>query len=120
MDLIIDDIAIPFYHKVVKSIWIHQIYIKMRRYLSISKDKKHVMLNNNADDDIANETTNDIIIKTNYIIKNFVSENYLYVIINQYIVENENKFDKIENNNDFLLKYIVEFIKKKILRSVRK
>lgn len=102
---IIDNRTIDYVIKLIKSVFIPTFYERLHKYLYFDKTKENIIIRKNSQED--NEENN--IIKTNFIIKNFINPNDVSKFLFKYF-KKKNTFLGIEELiNDFNA-YIINII----------
>ncbi|AYV76961.1 MAG: hypothetical protein Barrevirus5_20 [Barrevirus sp.] len=110
---ILNDQIIDFYGRIIRKVWIQDIYKVVNSYISIDKSNNIYLGKPNNKDNKDNK-----IIKVNFIIDKFANRSTIYNVLNQFQERISNK--KINNFNEELKKYYIEYVIDKIKTTLAK
>lgn len=108
---VINDQLIDFYSNVIKKEWIRYIYPHVAKYIYV--DNKNIYIKENTDDINENKVE-----KINYFNKKFNTKQIIYKVLNSYIEDNKSIWDDIQDHNDNIKYYYIEYIINKIKNTI--
>lgn len=113
---IIDNRTIDFVIKIIKLEYINIFYERLKKYVYIDKINNEVFFKKNNQSD-ENE---NIVFKTNYIIKNFINANDVSKFLYKYFKTRRNELEEMDNNIKNLIDDFCVYIINIILASIEK
>lgn len=106
---IIDSRFVDFFIDVIKRKYIRDIYVQVAKYIEVKGDE--VFLVDPDGDNIAN---NNVVIKTNYIIKNFINGDDISKFLLRYLRQRKEKWDQIGDHMQSIISDLTLYIVNKI------
>jgi hypothetical protein len=113
---IIDNRSIDFIIKIIKEMHVNIFYERLKKYLYVDTIKEEIYLKQNGQTD----NSENIIIKTNYIIKTFINPNDVSKFLLKYFKNRKNDFEENENNIKNMMDDFCTYIINIILASLEK
>jgi hypothetical protein len=113
---IIDNRTIDFLIKIIKLEYINIFYERLKKYVYIDKINNEVFLKKNNQSD----ENDNIVFKTNYIIKNFINPNDVSKFLYKYFKTRRNELEEMDNNIKNLIDDFCVYIINIILASIEK
>ncbi len=104
----IDDQLVNIYINIFKNIWIKKIYQNLKKYIIVENKKIYLGM----DQEKANKKYK--VQKINFIIEKFITKNTVYKFFDQFITENRDGWEDIQNYNEFIKKSFIKYILIKI------
>lgn len=113
-DDIIQETLINFYDYIIKKLWVFKIYRTLNKYIFVDKDKIYFKSN-----EIKQKQY--IVEKTNFFIKNILSEQFIYNLLARYLKEiDKGDYDQFEPHNDRIFKLFNEMVEDKLIQIIKK
>ncbi|ARF09813.1 hypothetical protein Indivirus_3_62 [Indivirus ILV1] len=109
----ISDQLIDFYIEVINKIWVHELYNSIYNFINV--EHRNIFLKKNKDNKKIHK-----IEKINYILEKFNNRSMIYNILKSFIDNNKSNWDNIENFNNTLKKYYIEYVFNKIKSTLDK
>lgn len=113
-DDILQETLINFYEYTIKKSWAFKIYSTINKYIFVDQDKIYFKSN-----EIKQKQY--IVEKTNFFIKNVLSEQFIYNVLTRYLKEiNKGDYDQFEPHNDRIFKLFTKMVEDKLIENVKK
>jgi hypothetical protein len=111
---IIDNRTIDFIITLIKKEYTGIFYERLKKYIYVDKTKEEVYLKKNGQSD----DNDNIVLKTNYIIKSFINPNDVSKFLFKYFKSRKNDFEDNNNNIKIMMddfcSYIINIINSSI------
>jgi hypothetical protein len=104
---VVSDSVVKFYIKLIKKMWIRDIYQHTKQYIVIKNSSIYLRNGVNIKDNRGNKYR---IEKTNYIIDKFITKNNIYKFLTNYIKKYKDSWDQITSHNKNLKYNFINFI----------
>jgi hypothetical protein len=106
---IIDNRFVDFFIDIIKRKYIREIYLHVAKYIEIKGDEVFLV-----DPDGENIGNNNVVIKTNYIIKNFINGDDISKFLTRYLRQRKEKWDQIVDHMQSIIADLTAYIVNKI------
>lgn len=111
---IIDNKSAKFFIEIIKKQWISDIYNSLKKYITISKNDVYISQN-----DSINDSSDDIVIKINFILKTMINDEEVSKFLMRYISYYKESWDEVNDHIENIRLNLINYLKEKIVLSMK-